>query len=612
MVAQRNEARTQDDLSVGEVDLEVEVGTGSRVRSYLVFPPVAESLGRGTMVQGRVVQPVGDDGPYEMISAELDRLLDRYTEFQDSKVFLKRVSGLALTCGRPQQAFEFANQAIELDHRDLASKYRRTEALLEMEGMEAASADFSELGDAGHVESCLRMVELMIRRDDLEAARGWLASAETIDRFDWRVQIMAGTLDLISGEFERAIRRFRNSVELKPRWVRLHYDLALAHVFAGNAKHAMKALRKAVGLGPLEKRALLAWSDLCDHLRDGIPDVTRAVSRYLDFVPEDRAVSHRFASLLKNQGDTRKARRVLGAMRRSADDARVSNNLGVLAAEQNELRTAVAEFSRSISIASVVDQNAKGVWVVATANLVAALNKVGSPSRAVRVARTFMNVIPRAQLLSSYPEYTIAEGFVDGLMSVGRLGEGAEQAEHWLAADGIHTSLEVGLLERLVCYYTLEVEDYERAYRYAVRGYDVQKTIVPPDLPTRHVALNNMAVTAIEMGRHEEASEFLARMQPMAGANGAFWYATRGLLAMRTGNLEKGQALYGAAVAMANADIKTQLRKKLEWETANYWLRRGRRNRAKSHLRKVAKAKVRGTWKLGYLDGKARQLLRLR
>ena len=609
MLTQSTEANTQKRLDLNEESVEVDVGTDAHPIGRLVFPPIPRLL-QNARAAGTQVDPGDTPVALEGAEFELERLLSRYSQFQDSAAYLAKASRLALACRRLDTARELANQAVARNASNPGLRYRLAEALLQSEEYHDAEGIFRDLADSGHLRSCLRLAELAIRRADNGSAAHWLQRASTIDETDWRVQAISGTLALATGGFAQAVRYFRNSLEDRPRSVRLHYDLGLAHVLTGHLKHAMTAFRRAIGLDPFQRRALMGWSDLSVHLGKDLPQVARALSRYLRLNPSDLPTIDRLAYVLREQGDRAESFRLLTQARRDNDDPRTSNNLGVLAAERGRLPLAVKEFSRALELLSESkNDEERHLRSVATANLMGSLIEAGSFESAVRVAKAFAASISVPQLLTEEPESRVADGLIESLMECHKLEEAMELAEAWVDTPGIKPRLEASLSEKLVCYFTLERVDGERALAYAIRAYQVQWHIEPRD-PAKHAgSINNLAFALIEMGKHDEAADYLSRLPTLPGPYRAFGYATRGLLALRTGKVEKGQDLYQRAIVLAGQKSKKQLRKKLHWELATYWREIGDIKKSRLHLAKVLKTHTGSIWKLHHLDTEARTLL---
>ena len=609
MLTQSTEATTQKELDLNEERVEVEVGTDAQPIGRLVFPPIPRLL-QSAHAAGTQVDPGDEPVALEGAESELERVLSRYSEFQDSATYLAKASRLALACRRLDTARELATQAVARNASNPNLRYRQAEALLQSEEYREAEGTFRELANLGHLRSCLRLAELAIRQADFGSAASWLQRASTIDETDWRVQAISGTLALATGRFAQAVRCFRNSLEDRPRSVSLHYDLGLAHVLTGHLKHAMTAFRRAMGLDPFQRRTLMGWSDLSVHLRKDLPQVARALSRYLRLDPSDLPTIDRLAYVLREQGDRGESFRLLTGARRGNDDPRTSNNLGVLAAERRRLPLAVKEFSRALELLSEPQNDEqRHLRSVTTANLMGSLIEAGSFETAVNVARAFAASISVPQLLAEEPECRVADGLIESLMGCQRLEEAMQLAEDWVDTPGIKPRLEGSLSEKLVCYFTLERVDGDRALAYAIRAYQVQCHIEPRD-PVKHGgSINNLAFALIEMGQHDEAADYLSRLPLLPEPYRAFAYATRGLLALRTGKLKKGQDLYQRAIALADQKSKRQLQKKLHWELARYWRETGDAKKSSFHLRRVLRTQTGSIWKLHHLDTEARTLL---
>lgn len=303
MVAQITAADTANEPALREQSVEVDIGTDAQPASRLVLPPITRLL-QDTSVGEASVEL--NEGAATLLltglESELDRLLARRSEFQDSAAYLAKASRLALAVGRFEEARQLAQRAVTVDTASQSLRYRLAEAHLRCEDLDEAESLFSELAESGHLASCLRLAELAMRDSDTRSAARWIQRAVSMDEADWRVQAVAGTVALASGAFPQAVRHFRNSLEGRPRSVRLHYHVALAHVLTGHTRQAMTALRRAVGLDPFDKRSLVVWSDLSFHLKDGLPMVVRALERYLEQHPQDKPTINRLALALRQQG----------------------------------------------------------------------------------------------------------------------------------------------------------------------------------------------------------------------------------------------------------------------------------------------------------------------
>ena len=610
MLTKSSEAKTQRDLTISEEDVEVDVGTDARPSSRLVFPPIPTLVRDPVGLQARVRAPDPTEPPQSGIETELDRLLTRYSEFRDSQVYLTKVSRLAAACGRFEVANDLAGQAVGVNPGNPNLRYRLADILLRAEDYERAESILLSLARSGHLLACLRLTELTIRREEFDSAGRWLQQAADIDEDDWRVQFIAGTLALVTRRFDVATRHFRNALAIRPRHVRLYHNLALAHVLSGHFENAMTAYRKAIALNPFNRPTLTAWADLSVHLRKSLRQVERALSRYLDIDPDDKPTVGRLAYILREEGDLRASSRVLSRFRHEGTDATIINNLGVLAAERRNLPEALVDFSKALALVAVPkDLGEHRLRSIATANLTAALIETRSFAEAEAVAYAFVSDVDINRLLSGDPEYRIADGLVESLMESGRFEEAVALAQRWLETPALHERLDASLSSKLACYFTLEEVDHQRARNYAARAYAIQCRLEPKDLAGRNIALNNLAFTSIELRQYDVAAEHLSRLHTDAGTGGAFYFATRGLFAIRTGDIAKGEDLYRRAISLADSRFRKQFQKKLHWELGAHWHYAGNNRKAKYHLTRVLKITSDSIWRLRHLERAAQALL---
>ena len=604
--------RLPDNVAVSEQNAEVEVGFDAALSGKLLFPSLPRLL-RGQRVPPRAEQIREFRTPASFASegfqSELDRLLLRYDEFNDSATYLARVADLATLSGHLDQALSLAKEAVEANP-DPEYKYRLAEIAYLGTDIHKARNIWAELAGQGHMGAILRMAQLSIAESDDENAAAWLDEATRIDGADWRVHVIAGTLALGSGEHERAVRHFRVAMEERPRSVQIYYNLALAHVLSGSVKHAIRALRIAVGLNPFGQKSLMAWADLSAHAGQSIPEASQALVRYASLHSDDKSAIERLAYLRYLLGDDRGARDALEKADERFHDANISNNLGVLAARGKKLSQAIREFSRAIGIAAESpEENAGRTSDIATTNLVTALVNAGEYRRAEEVAETYISLSSDDRYLSSYPTFRIAEGLVGACLNLGKTEKGIDLALNWIQ-EYIHEDLHSRLADILVCYYTLVDTQPDLAHEFAQQSFEIQSNRQPRDSAAWNTSVNNLAFVAIEQGKLDDAGSYLARLRSDASMHRYFHYATRGLLAIRRGHVDRGVGLYRLAISTAgDRNTKSLLRQKLNWELGKYWARQGRTRRAIRFLEKVQKTRVAGVWTMPFVKRDAATML---
>ena len=604
--------RLPDGVAVREQDTEVEIGFDAALSGKLLFPSVPRLL-QGQRVRSRAEQTRQLRGPGsfapEGFRSELDRLLLRYDEFKDSVTYLARAADLAALSGQLDQAFSLAKEAADADP-DPVYKYRLAEIAYFGPDVHKARGIWAELAAQGHMDAILRMAQLSIAESDNEGAAAWLDQAMRIDGADWRVHVIAGTLALGSGEHERAVRHFRVAMEDRPRSVQIYYNVALAHVLLGSVKHAIRALRIAVGLNPFGQKAVMAWADLSAHAGQSMPEASRALLRYAALHSDDKGAIERLAYLRYLLGDDRGARDALEKAREQFHDANISNNLGVLAARGKKLSQAIREFGRAIDIAAESPgEDAGRTSDIATTNLVTALVNAGEFRRAEEVSEAYISLSSDDRYLSNYPTFRVAEGLVAACLNQGKTEKGIDLALNWIEKN-IHEDLHSHLADALVCYYTLVDAQPERAHEFARQSFGIQSNRQPRDSVAWNRSVNNLAFVAIEQGKLDDAGSYLARLRSDTSIHRYFHYATRGLLALRRGNIDRGEGLYRLAISTAgDRNTKSLLRQKMNWELGKYWARQGRTRRAMRFLEKVQKTRVTGVWTMPFVKRDAAAML---
>ena len=179
--------------------------------------------------------------------------------------------------------------------------------------------------------------------------------------------------------------------------------------------------------------------------------------------------------------------------------------------------------------------------------------------------------------------------------------KGIDLALNWIEKN-IHADLHSHLANTLVCYYTLVDVQLDRAHEFARRSFEIQSNRQPKDSTAWNISVNNLAFVAIEQGNLDDARSYLTRLWSDVPMHGYFHYATRGLLAVRRGHVDRGEGLYRLAISTASdRNTKSLLRQKLNWEMGSSFARQGRTRRAIRFLEKVQKTRVSGVWTMPFV-----------
>ena len=271
---------------------------------------------------------------------------------------------------------------------------------------------------------------------------------------------------------------------------------------------------------------------------------------------------------------------------------------------------AIREFSRAVAIAAESpEENAERTSDTATANLVTALVNAREFRRAEEVAVAYISLSSDDRYLSSDPAFRIAQGLVRACLNQGKMKKGIDLALNWIEKD-VLADLYSYLADTLGCYYSLVDVQLDRAYEFARRSFEIQSNRQPADSAAWNRSVNNLAFVAIEQGKLDDAGNYLAWLRSDTPMSTYFHYATRGLLAIRRGHVDRGEGLYRLAISTASdRNTKSLLRQKLNWELGNYLARQGQTRRAIRFLTKVEKTRVTGIWTMPFVKRNAVAML---
>ena len=260
------------------------------------------------------------------------------------------------------------------------------------------------------------------------------------------------------------------------------------------------------------------------------------------------------------------------------------------------------EFQRAIVLTEgLIDIDNSRVRTAATANLVNSLLDLKKYKDAERISRAFLDSHGENYLLNDEFGNRIADGLVRALVNLHKLDQAVSFAERWIGHKQIHPDLHTSLAEILVCNFTLKEFQLKKAYHYALDAYKLQMAQSPKEIAKLNGALNNLAFTLIEMDELDEAKYYISHFRLDSSGPNTYGYATRGLLAIRLGQVEKGEGLYRQAMSSVQNDMKGTFRRKLNWELGNHFLVMGDVRKAKRHLQKVVTERTKSVWSMDHL-----------
>jgi tetratricopeptide (TPR) repeat protein len=573
-----------------EVDI---LDEGSHESSFLL-PPVEElSQGKPDLqsVKSALRERDYPDLLTERYRDELNFLLQKFERFKDSATYLSRIAGLAQLCGETERALSFSHAAAQIGKQPIFA-YRYAESALKAQQGEIAYPIFEHLESQGYSDASLRLAELRADIGELESAALHVRKALEADVLDWRLQMIAGTLCLVKGEHQRAIRHYRVALSGKPNSSVIYANMAVSHFLLGHVRKALREAKKAVGLNPTNENALVFLADVTIQRKQNLESIVPYLERFLTYNPKSKAIVERLAKTYFQLGDYSKLIKALQRATQHNDDPALWNNIGVAYAQKRQLKIAITNFDKAIHAANVYSDRGAAI---ATLNFVTSLIELGRHAEAEKVCREYINGSPDRAFIEDDVLSRIVGRFIWVLFCQSKNEEGKQIAKEYVDNEYAHPALRVALCQILSTYYSLVHLNLDEAYKYARLGYEIVAKKGDFSEEKVNMVINNLAFVLIEEGRLDEAKPLVNALSTKVKQAIEFAYATKALYALRRGMIERGQAFYRVAVSFTQDPRQKKLfRQKLYLELGKYWVNRKDRKRAADYFRRAVKLKETG------------------
>jgi tetratricopeptide (TPR) repeat protein len=379
-----------------------------------------------------------------------------------------------------------------------------------------------------------------------------------------------GGVRFMLNDLSGAVSDLRKAVRLKPDWVHARNILGLAELKAGHRTAAERHFRTAVRTGPMNLGAVL---NLVRLLRQDQrwEEVLNVIERYWKPGPTPVDLGFHAAEACLAVDDARSARAWLEGILekgRSADEtAAILNNLGVAYAELNLTADAQKAFSDSVEASPTA---------IAIANFGKLLIESGDVEQAV-------HWLERWWATPGFDGLDLGLTLAFALMRAQR-SDDAIQLAKTLTERPEASERAFALLSALQA-------DGARNYQGAVETALVGLERWPRSI----VLMNNLSYALLMSGQPEPASKWLDSINDSSldREDRVYVTATRGLLALWSGDLPGGRRLYEAALASAGREsLRERVKAKRDLEVARAILRLGKgTTEAVALLKRAASAK---------------------
>jgi len=544
------------ELSVVSSPVEVVLAEDGSNPLALVLPPFddlaeIESLrGRNFSLRERVQFHWRD--LEDRFAVELEALQRKRSRFANSPSYLGKLADIAELAGKQQVELEALRGAIG-NGGDVRFARRLGDVLIGQLRYTEADQFFSgtSLRDDWYVK--LRLAFLRIREKDYESAILFATRALEIAPFNFATLLLHGGLQLVSGQFERAIRDFRSAAEVRPNSSALYANMGVAFACLRRPDKALGALRRAVALDPLNAGAVAMLADLAfkeDRNEDAVP----SLRLFLQF---EQGNAHMWSRLKREAA--------------ISVSPGVWNNLGVAYSALRDTRRAMESYKQAMEVAA--DLAPKDLLLAGRNLAVLMANHVG-PKEALRLTEPLIANDSESgfHVLSDRDLADLYSVAIGSLRQLGEDEKALRLAEFVLSNPKSVVSLRAWVVSGLIAKLALTEGHASIAVEFAKRYASLLDELGDRDREQRVLLLNNMAFAFIEAGQLVEAEDFMTRLTACFHKD-AYPTATLGLYHFRRGHAERAERLYEEAISLArNIKDRVRIRQKLDLERARLTL----------------------------------------
>lgn len=249
---------------------------------------------------------------------------------------------------------EFKN-VVQIDPKDAEGHYRLALAFLKIGSFPDMQAAFGELRksveiDPANRDAQVKLAELYLLAREPKKAREHAEVVLAAAPRDTEGLILRGRSLIGEEEFEQGIAELKKALELDPKNIRIHLDLARTYLQMKNASAAEATLRQALQVEPASTDVQLALGDL--RILTGRPDLAEAeYKRAVEMAPDNNLLYMKlggFYQLLHKWAEAESMYLALAA--RKPKDEAPQILLGDFYTESGERDKALAGYRRAVEL----------------------------------------------------------------------------------------------------------------------------------------------------------------------------------------------------------------------------------------------------------------------
>ena len=233
---------------------------------------------------------------YKNLKEVYDSEILKYEKYKDSSTYLTRLSNYCELFGDLECSKEHAVDSSKIDSSSFHN-HEIAELFIKQGKYDDAKFIFSHCDLKKDEYANLRLAYFSTLNKNIPRAKLYIEEANRINPDNYKIRMFLGAIYLYERNWESAILNFRIASENNSSSSSLNVNLAAAYLGIGDPKKALKALKKAVKLNPLNENAINFLFDVYSLLNDSEKAIPH-LEKYLEFEQKSSSIWERMARAL--------------------------------------------------------------------------------------------------------------------------------------------------------------------------------------------------------------------------------------------------------------------------------------------------------------------------
>jgi len=528
-----------------------------------------------------------DDNSRETYEIELEKLEKKHEAFKDSSKYLNHLAILNELKGDLQKATDILMEAANID--DSPYFINRLAEIFMCQERFSDVGNFVKLPKfKKNIKTYILLALSSIKNKDLVKAETFIHEALSIDDLDFELRYLAGSFELIKGNHPKAIRHFKVAIDGIPYGnvpSSLYVNMGLAYILQKNIKKAVECLKVSYSLNPLNKNAVLLYSNMLIESKNYSEAIT-ILRSYLTYDEKECSVWDLIAKTYYLSKDYKKALESLKHQASLEENSAIWNNIAIVYNELKEYRKANQYYA--LGLKQGLEKSEVPIILIKNYFRFLSSNKFQAElCELLKLLSPFLDEKSESKI-SNYYEFILS--YIEAVSIVGDEYQAIKRSEEIIKSSKIDLVNKMRIITHLTYYYTMIKPEINKAVYYSSISKKYIET-VNVDKTFKLMLYNNIIYTYLDSNQISNAESIISKLNP--GINKfAYPTATLGLYHIKKGRVDKGKSYYEKAIKLVlSADEKSRLRQKLYFEIGKYYRSIDRYDLARDYFKKVIKIK---------------------